>query len=60
MEKDKYIWFHHMWNIKTSKINKPGKKKQAYTEAEELFTEGRSRGESRMGKGIGCVMRDGN
>ena len=26
MEKDKYIWFSHTWNIKNSKINKPSKK----------------------------------
>ena len=49
-----------MWNIKTSKMNKPSKKKQAYTETEEPLAEGKSRGESEIRKGINCVMRDGN
>ena len=60
MEKDKYIWFSHTWNIKNSKINKPSKKKQVDTETEEPLAEGKSRGESEMRKGINCVMRDGN
>lgn len=53
-----------MWNIKTSKINQQTKQNEnKHIETENMLLVTRRKGvweDGKMGKGVNCMVRDGN